>query len=49
LQKLIEYGAIGGLQRVRPLNLDEFRRLGKSVEVRLLPDGKTAHSLNSYH
>jgi hypothetical protein len=33
---------------VRTLNLDEFCRLGKAVEIRLLPACKT-HSLNTYH
>jgi len=49
LQELVEHSSVGSLQRVRSLNLDEFRSFRKSVEIRLLLDGKTAHSLHGYH
>ena len=45
LQKLVEHGAIGGFEGVRPFDLDQLRRLREPLVIRLLLESQARDHL----
>src|SRR6516162_8063757 len=45
LQKLVEHGAVGGFEGVRPFDLDQLRRLREPLVIRLLLESQARDHL----